>query len=132
MRMRGIATMRHLDGLLRFHHIDYMMIPAISEHLLELAELCKKYRVIRLKVFGSAVRRDFNPSSSDVDLVADFSSTREPGYADRYLDFAESLESLFGRKVDLLTTGSIRNPHFCKAIERDAVTLYESEKHQAA
>ncbi len=108
------------------------MIAEFSEHSREIANLCRKYRVKRLEAFGSAVRGDFESSSSDVDLVADFSATREPGYADRYLDFAESLEILFGRKVDLLTPGSIRSPRFAETIRREAFTLYESKEHQAA
>ena len=78
------------------------------------------------------MRCDFDPVVSDIDLIAVFSSPREPGYADHYLDFAEALEALFGRKMDVLTRGSIRNPGFAQAIKKEAVVLYETEKHQAA
>ena len=108
------------------------MFPIVSERLPEIASLCRQYGVIRLDVFGSAATGDFDPSRSDIDLIAVFSSTREPGYADRYLDFADALERLFGRKVDLLTPGSIRNPRFAETIRKQAVTVYESKKHQAA
>jgi hypothetical protein len=108
------------------------MIPEISGHSREIARLCEKYRVLRLVVFGSAARGDFEAASSDIDLIAAFASTREPGYADRYMEFADSLEALFGRRVDLLTPPSIRNPHFIKSIERDAVIIYEARKPQAA
>jgi len=108
------------------------MIPELSDHSHEIAELCRKYRVQCLEAFGSAVRGEFNPLSSDVDLIAVFVSTSEPGYADRYMDFAEALEALFGRKVDVLTPGSIRSPRFAQAIKREAVILYESQEHQAA
>ena len=80
---------------------------------------------MRLDVFGSAARSDFDPVSSDIDLVASFARTSEPGYADRYLDFAESLEALFGRKVDLLTPGAIRNPRLAETIKRESVPIYE-------
>ena len=104
----------------------------LSKHAREIADLCRKYHVQRLEAFGSAAGADFAPSTSDVDLIAVFSSTQKPGYADRYMDFAESLETLFGRKVDLLTPSSIRNPRFAAAIKRDAILVYESEKSQAA
>jgi predicted nucleotidyltransferase len=103
-----------------------------STHAAEIARLCTKYGVLKLSAFGSSVREDFNPSSSDVDLLAVFNATREPGYADRYLNLALSLEKLFGRKVDLLTPRSIRNPHFATALHRDAVSIYESKDPQAA
>ncbi|MDH4445860.1 MAG: nucleotidyltransferase domain-containing protein [Akkermansiaceae bacterium] len=104
----------------------------LSKHTREIADLCRKYNVQRLVAFGSAVRADFDSSTSDVDLIAVFSSTRKPGYADRYMDFIQSLETLFGSKVDLLTPSSIRNPRFAEAIQRDAVPIYEFEKSQTA
>ena len=104
----------------------------IKNHTDEIAGLCRKFGVVRLVLFGSAARDDFNPDASDIDLVASFARTSEPGYADRYLDFAESLEALFERKVDLLTPGAIRNPRFAETIERQSVPIYESEGDQAA
>lgn len=108
------------------------MIPEISVHSREIARLCEQYRVLRLVVFGSAARGDFDAASSDIDLIAAFASTREPGYADRYMEFADALEALFGRKVELLTPPSIRNPYFVESINRDAVVIYEATKPQAA
>jgi uncharacterized protein len=108
------------------------MDPVLSGHLAEIATLCGRHGVVRLEVFGSAATEDFDPARSDIDLIATFSATREPGYADRYLDFADALERLFGRKIDLITPGAIRNPRFAMAVRKQAVTIYESEKHQAA
>ncbi len=104
----------------------------VINHADEIAGLCRKYGVVRLDVFGSAARGDFDPATSDIDLVASFARTNEPGYADRYLDFAESLEALFGRRVDLLTPGAIRNPRFAETIKRESVPIYESKGDQAA
>ncbi len=108
------------------------MSPIIAERLPEIADLCRLHGVTRLDLFGSAATGDFDLTRSDIDLIATFSSTREPGYADRYLDFADTMERLFGRSVDLLTPGSIKNPSFAEMIRKQAVTIYESEKHQAA
>ena len=96
----------------------------------KISELCRKFGVVRLEIFGSVARNDFNPDSSDIDLVASFSNTRAPGYADRYLDFAQSLEELLGRKVDLITPRSIRNRHFAEVIKREAIPVYESSTNQ--
>jgi predicted nucleotidyltransferase len=104
----------------------------LADHTREIADLCRKYQVLRLDAFGSVIRSDFNPSSSDVDLIAEFSSTREPGYADRYMDFVQSLEALFGRKVDLLTPGAIHNPRFAAALKQQALPIYDAKEHQGA
>ena len=39
--------------------------------------------------------------ASDLDFVALFADRMSPTYVDRYLEFAEALEALFGRSVDL-------------------------------
>ena len=108
------------------------MIRDISDHSREIAALCEKYRVVRLEVFGSAARGGFDAATSDIDLIAEFASTREPGYADRYMDFADALEALLGYKVDLLTPPSIRNRHFAENIKRDAILIYDATNPQAA
>lgn len=89
----------------------------------EVALLCQKYGVRRLDVFGSAARGGFEPGKSDLDFIADFSN-RGPGYADRFYDLAEELESLFGVPVDLLTEKPIENPYFRAAVEESRETLY--------
>ena len=108
------------------------MIPEFATHAERIQALCRRFGILHLAAFGSALRSDFDPSTSDVDLFAVFSSTSEPGYANRYLDFAEALEALFGRRVDLLTPGGLRNRRLAESIRRDAVTLYDAKEHQAA
>jgi uncharacterized protein len=46
------------------------MLPLIENRRAEIAELCRRFRVRRLDVFGSAARGgDFDPARSDVDLL---------------------------------------------------------------
>lgn len=105
---------------------------SFSQNSDQIAALCRKYDVLKLTVFGSATRDDFDPGHSDIDLIAEFRNPHLPGYADRYLDFALELQSLLGRPVDLLTPGAIRNARFAKAIRNDSIRIYESKDPQAA
>lgn len=107
------------------------MIPLIVERRAAIAELCRKYGVRRLDLFGSAATGAFREATSDLDFVADFAD-RSPGYADRYLAFAEALEALFGRPVDLLTERSIRNPYFRRAVAAARETVYDGRNEAAA
>lgn len=88
--------------------------------------LCQKLDVKRLRVFGSAVEGGFTAKSSDLDLIVDFYNDTEVGIADRFLNLAEGLESLFQRRVDLLTERAVRNPIFRESIEAAGQTVYES------
>ncbi len=101
------------------------MISTLADAKSELAQLCKAHGVRRLAAFGSAVNGRFNLKTSDYDFVVTFSDTVSPDYADRYFDFAESLERLLGRKVDLVTERSIRRQSFRRAIETANEVIYE-------
>ncbi|MFA6978041.1 MAG: nucleotidyltransferase family protein [Ignavibacteriaceae bacterium] len=60
--------------------------------------LLKKYSVIRIGLFGSFARNE-STATSDIDLLVDF----EDKSFDNFMNLADELENLFGRKVDLLT-----------------------------
>ena len=48
------------------------MIPLITNHSDQLAEICRRHHVKRLEVFGSAAVGDFNPEKSDIDFLVEF------------------------------------------------------------
>jgi uncharacterized protein len=54
-----------------------------------------------LRLFGSAVREDFDPDRSDVDLLVEYEPGKHPGL--NHFLVAEELSDLFGQKVDLNT-----------------------------
>jgi len=91
------------------------------------AELCRRFQVLRLDIFGSAVRADFDPARSDVDLVVTFDDTWKAHYADTYFGFLSALEDLFGRKVDLLTDRSIKNPYLRQTIDAERQPLFAAK-----
>ena len=96
----------------------------ITDRLPEIQELCRTHHVQRMTVFGSAVRDDFNPKTSDVDVRVIFDSPKIQRYAKNSFSFQDSLAALFERKVDMLSGDSIRNPYLREAIEREQVLLY--------
>jgi predicted nucleotidyltransferase len=101
------------------------MILEINKQQENLAALCRRYRVQQLQLFGSAATGAFVPATSDLDFIAEFADTQAADYADRYLDFAEALEKLFNRRVDVLTKRAIRNKYFRAEVEHTAQVIYE-------
>jgi len=99
--------------------------PLLAEQLEPLRELCRRYGVERLEVFGSAAKGTFDPASSDLDFIARFRDRRDPDYGDRFCDFADAAEKLFNRRVDLLTEKMIRNPYFKADLEASRTILVE-------
>ncbi len=106
------------------------MIPSISARIEDIARLCRQFSIQRLEVFGSAANGTFDPETSDIDFLVDLGEY-EPHVADRYLDFADALEHVLGRKVDLVTVQSVTNPYFQRAIDASREVVYESRDGQA-
>ena len=100
------------------------MHPLIEKNRENIAALCRRYGVTRVDVFGSVVRPDFDPARSDVDMVVDFGTYGNSSPLAQYFDFKESLEALFGRPVDIVSSGNIRNPYVRRAVERGRVPVY--------
>lgn len=74
------------------------MVDLIQKYRLQLLELCRKYDVLRLDLFGSAAREDFDPDRSDLDFLVQFNNFTIHNAADRYFDFLFDLETLLAAK----------------------------------
>lgn len=101
------------------------MIDAIEGHRKELSALCRRFHVRRLDLFGSAVRADFDPERSDLDFLVEF----DRAYANAtslkaYFDFKRALEHLFGRPVDLVEPGALRNPYLRASIDASRESVF--------
>jgi hypothetical protein len=84
---------------------------------------CREFGVRRLDVFGSFARGGAS-LSSDVDLLVEFDEPdRSP--AKRFFGLLHRLEDTLGCDVDLLTSGSLRNPYFRTRVMSERVPLYE-------
>lgn len=109
-----------------FNNVNTLIQKQFETNRQALVELCQKLDVKRLRVFGSAVEGGFTAKSSVLDLIVDFYNDTEVGISDRFLNLAEGIESLFQRRVDLLTERAVRKPIFRESIEAAGQTVYES------
>lgn len=100
------------------------MEPCIAKHRSEIADLCRRYSVQRLELFGSATGDAFDARCSDADFLVEFQSLAEGQHAEAYFGLRESLIALLGRPVDLVMTKAIRNRYFLQAIEPTRTLLY--------
>lgn len=100
------------------------MTPLIARYRNEIAELCRRYHVRRLELFGSAVGDCFDRDRSDFDFLVEFESLADGEYANAYFGLLAELESLLGRHVDLVMTKAIRNRYFLESIKPSRTLLY--------
>ena len=100
------------------------MIGILEQNKDTLIELCKKYHVAELDVFGSAATGDFNELTSDIDFLVEFDSTVKSNRFDTFFALLEELKKLFGRPVDLVEPGGLRNPYFIESVNQTRKKIY--------
>jgi predicted nucleotidyltransferase len=100
------------------------MSPQLKIDRKKIDAFCHKWSVRELSIFGSALREDFGPGS-DVDVLVDL----RPGHGLTlydWLDMIEELKAIFGRDVDLVAKGGLKNPLRRREILRTAEVVYGS------
>ena len=87
-----------------------------------LEELCRRYQVRRLSLFGSSLRADFDPDRSDLDFLVEFDEPPDGRPAN--FGLMKALRDLFGRPIDLVDSDAIRNPWFRRSVEESRQVLF--------
>jgi uncharacterized protein len=80
--------------------------------------------VKQLGVFGSATDGTWDAAHSDLDFLVEFLPEAAERSFGGYFDLRDELQQLFGRKVDLVMPGAIRNPYFLRAVNQQRQVLY--------
>lgn len=96
----------------------------VTEKQEQMGEVCRRFRVRRLELFGSATDGGFRPQDSDLDFLVEFEPLGTGEHADAYFGLLEALEGLFGRPVDLVMADAIRNPYFRQSVDRTRRLVY--------
>ncbi len=86
-----------------------------------LSELCRRYRVKELSLFGSAARGEMRPDS-DIDLLVEFQPDAAVGLLE-HAGLMLDLEQLLGRKVDLVSKKGLK-PRVRPFVLADARLVY--------
>jgi len=87
-----------------------------------IAAFCRRWQIVEFSLFGSALREDFGPDS-DVGVLADF-APEAPWTLFEWVDMRDELETIFGRRVDLVEKGAVRNPFRRHEIEATREIVY--------
>jgi hypothetical protein len=91
----------------------------------KIVEFCRRWKISRLAVFGSAVRGKLR-ADSDIDLLATFAPDADWSMFDHYR-MEDELVAILGREVDLVSKEAIEesaNPIFRRQILGSAKEIY--------
>jgi predicted nucleotidyltransferase len=97
-----------------------LLVPTIDVDAERLREVCERYGVASLEVFGSVARGELR-LGSDVDLLYVLKPGARLGF--RLFDLEDELAEIFGRPVDLVARNSI-NKYIREQVLADARPLY--------
>ena len=100
------------------------MIAEVTEKMDELRELCRRFRVAQLELFGSAAAGDFEAGRSDLDFLVTFEEMTPGQHADCFFGLLWALEELFECRVDLLESQTVTNRYLRRAIDTSRELLY--------
>lgn len=100
------------------------MISDLHDHRAAVAELCRRFGVSSLSVFGSAANGEFDAERSDVDLLVELDPPEGMDRFDAYFGLKEELEALLGRQVDLILPAALENPYFAASVAETRQDLY--------
>lgn len=99
-------------------------------HLVEInihkiIEVCKRFHVRKLWVFGSILTQHFR-QESDVDFCVDFDWNSIPllESANNFFGLQESLEKIFNRPIDIVDDSSVKNPYFRAELNETRKLIY--------
>ncbi len=100
------------------------MIASIENDPGFIDDLCRRFHVQRLDLFGSAARETDFREESDIDLIVDYDPAFAPPPLADFFALRDALLELLGRKTNLIMAGAVRNPFLSAAIERSRKRLH--------
>jgi hypothetical protein len=100
--------------------LSFVTVDELSVDVERLAEICQRFGVARLDVFGSFARGEAG-TDSDVDLLYELAPGRQLGW--ELEDLNEELEAAFGRPVDLIARRAV-HPRLRDDVSLEAQSLY--------
>lgn len=101
-----------------------MVAALVTSRASQIRELCERFCVRSLEVFGSAVNGDFDEATSDLDFLVEFEGMSPRSHADSYFGLLTALRDLFGREVDLVEMEGVSNPYIRASIQHNRTPVY--------
>ncbi|MEP6583535.1 MAG: nucleotidyltransferase domain-containing protein [Ginsengibacter sp.] len=104
------------------------MIKLVENNIEEIRKVCEKMQIESLYLFGSgSIEKKFT-NNSDLDFLYKFKKDDSGLSLSQYdyFDLLFDLETITGKKIDLVAEEKISNKFFLERINREKIKVYES------
>ena len=101
-----------------------IVIPGVDVSADVLAELCRRYEIKQLSLFGSLVRGEAR-ADSDADVLVEYRAHHRQSLFE-FMDLQQALSALLGRDVDLVSRDGL-SPHIGPNILSEARPFYAAD-----
>ena len=89
-----------------------------------IAQACRRHGVARLEIFGSALRDDYRPGESDLDLLVELGPMEGYARVDAYFGLLDDLRDTLGPDIHLVMVDAVKNRYLAQDIEQTKQMLY--------
>ncbi len=102
------------------------MIPLVANRIDAIHSACRRHRVARLEIFGSAASGDkFNDRGSDIDFLVTYPPDADLGpWLAEYFSLLDELRQTLNKPVDLVMAGAITSDLFWKQVDQSRELIY--------
>lgn len=97
---------------------------SFEPHRAVIGGLCKRHGVVRLEVFGSALRSGHDARTSDIDFLVELGPMEPYERVDAYFGLLEDLRKHLGTRIHLVMVGAVRNRFIAQDIKRTRRLVY--------
>ena len=105
---------------------------ALSSILLKselIADVCQRYGILRLELFGSIATELFDPARSEIDFLVTFPDDYDYGpWLARLQDFETELAEVIGGRVDVVLSSVLRKPRFRAEADKTRRVIFNASK----
>lgn len=103
------------------------MNPLLIDNLEAIRAVARAYGVVRLEVFGSVCRDEFDSELSDIDFLVEFPEDYDFGpWHAKFHAMQRALATLLNHPVDLIDVWALRNPWFSAEAAETRQVIYEA------
>jgi len=110
------------------------MVTLIKKNLEAIKDVCIKHHVLSLYLFGSATNKQVFNRASDIDFLYEIDienfknwDTGDYDYLDNLDDLESNLNTLLGRKIDLVPYKNIHNKYFKESVDNSRQLIYDKQ-----